>query len=161
MKLTDKEKQKREKLKARALARKTKKQFSRSKLVEEADRVFSIYIRWRDAWKPCCTCWATWTEQAQCWHCFSRRHYQTRWIGLNAHSQCYRCNMLLSGEQFKHAQYIDTIHWKWTVAGLEAMTNFTTKMQDSEILEIIQHYYKKCFELGIDYKPKKQFLCQL
>ena len=45
MKLTDKEKQKREKLKARALARKTKKQFSRSKLVEEADRIFSIYIR--------------------------------------------------------------------------------------------------------------------
>jgi hypothetical protein len=34
-----------EKLKARNLARKTKKQFSRSKLIKEADRVFSLYIR--------------------------------------------------------------------------------------------------------------------
>ena len=34
-----------EKLKLRALNKKVKKQFSRSKLVEEADRIFSIYIR--------------------------------------------------------------------------------------------------------------------
>lgn len=43
--IREKKKQIAEKLKARALARKTKKQFSRSKLVEEADRIFSIYIR--------------------------------------------------------------------------------------------------------------------
>ena len=47
--IREKKKQIAEKLKARALARKTKKQFSRSKLVEEADRIFSIYIRGRDA----------------------------------------------------------------------------------------------------------------
>ncbi len=41
----DKERLKKEKLKVRELARKTKKQFSRSKLVKEADRVFSLYIR--------------------------------------------------------------------------------------------------------------------
>ena len=40
-----KDKLKAEKLKVRALARKTKKQFSRSKLIKEADRVFSLYIR--------------------------------------------------------------------------------------------------------------------
>lgn len=40
-----KDKLKKEKLKARELARKTKKQFSRSKLIQEADRVFSLYIR--------------------------------------------------------------------------------------------------------------------
>lgn len=38
-----------EKLKARNLERKTKKQFSRSKLIKEADRVFSLYIRGRDS----------------------------------------------------------------------------------------------------------------
>ncbi len=38
-----------EKLRIRNLNKKVKKQFSRSKLVEEADRIFSIYIRGRDA----------------------------------------------------------------------------------------------------------------
>ena len=43
--IREKKKQIAEKLKIRNLKAKTKKQFSRSKLVEEADRIFSIYIR--------------------------------------------------------------------------------------------------------------------
>lgn len=46
-----------EKLAVRKLKAKTKKQFSRSKLIKEADRVLSIYIRFvRDKDKPCITC---------------------------------------------------------------------------------------------------------
>ena len=46
-----------EKLAIRNLKKKTKKQFSRSKLIKEADRVFSLYIRKvRDKDKPCITC---------------------------------------------------------------------------------------------------------
>lgn len=156
--LKDKKKRIAEKLKVRNLKKKTKRQFSRSKLIKEADRVFSLYIRGRDSWKPCCTCWTAWTENAQCGHCFSRRHYHTRWIAMNANWQCYRCNMLLSGEQYKHSQFIDEKYWKWTTAWLEAMTIWTDKISDSEILETIQHYYKQCFEMWLDYKPKKQFL---
>lgn len=147
-----------EKLKARALAKKTKKQFSRSKLIKEADRIFSLYIRWRDTWKPCCTCGAKWTEQAQCWHFMSRRYTSTKWTETNAHGQCFRCNMILSGEQYKHWQYINNKYWDWTAQMLHDIAVWPLKITDSEILETIQHYYKKCFELGIDYKPKKQFL---
>jgi len=147
-----------EKLQARELARKTKKQFSRSKLIKEADRIFSLYIRGRDQWKPCCTCGAKWTEQAQCWHFMSRRYTSTKWIEKNAHGQCFRDNMILSGEQYKHWQYIDKLYWEWTAQMLHDLAVSDTKVTDSEILETIQHYYKKCFELGIDYKPKKQFL---
>lgn len=152
-----KDKLKAEKLKVRALARKTKKQFSRSKLIKEADRVFSLYIRWRDSWKPCCTCWTPWTEQAQCWHFMSRKHIKTKWVERNAHSQCYRCNMILSGEQYKHWVYIDKLYQADVANTLYHLAMETDKVTDSEILETIQHYYKLCFELWIDYKPKKQF----
>jgi len=53
MKLTEKELLKREKLKYRQQVskekQKRKKQFSRSALTKESDRVFSLYIRWRDS----------------------------------------------------------------------------------------------------------------
>ena len=161
--IREKKKQIAEKLKARALARKTKKQFSRSKLVEEADRIFSIYIRGRDAWKPCCTCWAIWTENAQCWHFMSRRHYQTRWVHHNAHWQCYRCNMLLSWEQYKHWKFIDDTYGNTTIwlsmsEYLHEQAMRTDKIPDDEILTTIQTFYRKCLHFGIDYKPKKQFL---
>jgi len=154
----DKERLKKEKLKVRELARKTKKQFSRSKLIKEADRVFSLYIRGRDSWKPCCTCGAIWTEQAQCGHFMSRRYTSTKWVEKNAHGQCFRDNMILSGEQYKHGQYIDNLYWHWTAQMLHDLAVSDTKVSDWEILETIQHYYQKCFERWIDYKPKKQFL---
>lgn len=153
----EKEKLKKEKLKARALVRKVKKQFSRSKLIKEADRVFSLYIRGRDTGKPCCTCGAPWTEQAQCGHFMSRRYTSTKWTESNAHGQCFRCNMILSGEQYKHWQYIDEEYGEGTAKMIQDIAIKVDKVTDAEILETIQHYYKKCFELGIDYQPKKQF----
>lgn len=157
--IREKKRRIKEKLEAREIARKTKKQFSRSKLIKEADRVFSLYIRWRDSWKPCCTCWTAWTENAQCGHFMSRRYTNTRWTAHNAHGQCYRCNMILSGEQFKHWQYINEIYTPAHAITLHSLAISSHKTTDYEILETIQHYYKLCFEIWIDYKPKKQFLC--
>lgn len=154
----EKEKLKKEKLKARALARKTKKQFSRSKLIQEADRVFSLYIRGRDAWKPCCTCGTPWTEQAQCGHFMSRRYTSTKWTTKNAHWQCFRCNMILSGEQYKHWQYIDEKYGQGTAKMIHDLAVSTDKVTDSDILETIQHFYRLCFEIWVDCKPKKQFI---
>lgn len=52
-----KEKLKKEKLALRSMNKKVKKQFSRSKLIKEADRVLSLYIRYeRDKLNPCITC---------------------------------------------------------------------------------------------------------
>lgn len=66
--------------------------------------------------------------------------------------------MILSGEQFRHGQFIDEQYGEWTAKMLHDMAVSDLKVQDYEILETIQHYYKRCFELGIDYKPKKQFM---
>ncbi len=61
MKLTPKEQLRKDKQKFRESVRKDKarikRQFKRSKLIEEADRVLSLYIRFvRDKEKPCITC---------------------------------------------------------------------------------------------------------
>jgi hypothetical protein len=53
------------KIKARKEKATDKKRFSRSKLTSECDRVWSLYIRKRDAGKPCITCKTPWTETAQ------------------------------------------------------------------------------------------------
>ena len=42
-----------------------KKRFSRTKLIDEADRVASLYIRERDKGKPCITCEKPWKESHQ------------------------------------------------------------------------------------------------
>lgn len=161
--LTEKEKLRKEKMKYRESVRKEKqkrkKQFSRSKLIAECDRVFSLYIRWRDAWKPCCTCGARWEENYQAWHFMSRRHYHTRWTEKNCHAQCPRDNLYGSGEQYSHALFIDKTYGAWTAWMIQKMANSTDKITDHELIETILHYYKKCFDLWIDYKPKKQY-CQ-
>ena len=154
----ERERLKKEKLKVRELARKTKKQFSRKRLNKEADDIFSLYIRWRDAWKPCCTCWTQWEERFQCGHFISRAKKHTTWLEINAHWQCYRCNMILKWMQYEHSFYVDKVHGKWTAEKIRQLSMSIDKVTDSEILETIQHYYQKCFELWIDYKHKKQFL---
>ena len=61
----DKDKLKKEKLKYRESVKKEKKpkKIPRSKLIAEADRVFSLYIRFmRDKDKPCITCGRTYDE---------------------------------------------------------------------------------------------------
>jgi uncharacterized Zn finger protein (UPF0148 family) len=69
-----------------------KKRFSRTKLIDESDRVWSLSIRYRDRGKPCITCGTSWTDSAQAGHFQSRRHLNTRWLDKNGHSQCPKCN---------------------------------------------------------------------
>lgn len=132
-----------------------KKRFSRSKLVAEADRVFSIYIRHRDKWIPCITCDAKWEENHQCGHFFSRRHYSTRWMEYNAHSQCPKCNLYWAWEQYLHWLAIDKIYWDWTTRKISGMALSVQKVTDEEILWYIRMYYKLVPEDII--KPKKYY----
>jgi len=95
--LKDIAKRKKQDLKVKQAVKKAKeidkKRFSRSKLIKEADRVFSIYIRQRDKGISCITCKAKWEENFQSGHFMSRRHLSTRWHFMNAHAQCPRCNL--------------------------------------------------------------------
>lgn len=81
--LKDKLKQKKQDDKVKQALKKAKqvenKRFSRKKLIEEADRLWSMSIRERDRGKPCITCGTPWTETANAGHFMSRRHLNTRW----------------------------------------------------------------------------------
>ena len=84
----------------------------RSTLVKKLDKVFSQFIRQRDAnSKGICTC-ATCSKQLpikeiHCGHFMSRRSMATRWHPLNCASQCPSCNTFNQGRQYEFSKYID------------------------------------------------------
>lgn len=149
-----------EKLKIRNLKAKTKKQFSRSKLIKEADTVFSKYIRFvRDKDKWCITCWNT-DRDMDNWHFQSRRFINTRWSEMNCAKQCSMvCNNWHSWEQVLFWRKIDETYWDGTAEAIEILARKVSIITDDDILEIIQKYYKILQDNGIDHKYKKQFIC--
>ena len=126
----------------------TKKRFSRSKLIAECDRVFSLFIRERDKWKPCVTSGKPWREDFQCGHFASRKHLSTRWHEKNANWQSPEDNMWGSGEQFKHWLAIDKMYWSWTAEQIMRLANSVEKVSDDEILHYIRLYYYELSQMG-------------
>jgi hypothetical protein len=81
-------------------------------LIHSLDRVFSEYIRLRDAdgmgYCRCVTCgnrfhW----KSGDCGHFVQRDRIAVRWDERNASAQCPRCNRFRSGEQYEHGKAID------------------------------------------------------
>ena len=157
-KAREQQKKQKEKIVVRKQKAKVKKAFSRSKLIKEADRVFSIYIRERDRGNPCITSGKEWREDFQCGHFQSRRHLNTRWHEKNAHSQSPEDNNWWAGEQFKHWLAIDRLYGKWTAEQIMRLAQDTSKTTDEEILMHIRYYYGELAKMAIDYKPKKIYL---
>lgn len=65
--------------------------------LEEFDRVYSLYIRLRDAgeygYTKCISCGKVLPfEKMQCGHFFTRHHLATRWDEDNCNSECSICN---------------------------------------------------------------------
>lgn len=93
--------------------KKTKKQ----KLVEDIDRVFSLYVRLSESDDSgivsCFTCdkslsWKRGAipglESAQACHFISRGHMATRWYDLNVHAGCNECNVEKDGNMEVYEQ---------------------------------------------------------
>lgn len=72
---------------------------TRAKLVKEADRVFSLWIRKRDG-NRCVQCGSR--EQLTCGHIISRRIQSVRFDEYNCHCQCWGCN---SGHRYWPHKY--------------------------------------------------------
>jgi hypothetical protein len=95
-----------------------KKVRPRKALIAELDRLFSLYIRWRDG--RCVQCGAT--ENLTCGHLFSRAHYRTRWDEKNAAAQCAGHNLRHEHDFYPFEQYfvnkygreaVDSLHRLW------------------------------------------------
>ena len=89
----------------------------RSTLVKKLDKVFSLWVRMKDAdhrgYVNCYTCGVTkhWKE-VDAGHFQSRGKYASRWLdwsgeSVNVKCQCKRCNGFRGGEQYIFAQHLD------------------------------------------------------
>ena len=66
-------------------------------LIEKLDKVFSLFIRYRDAmpngYFQCISCGQIKRfEQADCGHYINRQHMNTRFDEMNCNAQCRHCN---------------------------------------------------------------------
>lgn len=145
-------KSKTEKSKFEVTEIKTKKKlpnkFSKKKLIEKLDTVFSRYIRikYSDSRGICqcisCMTRAPWTE-IQNGHYMSRRYFSTRWAEDNCRPQCVACNIFNQGniQMYRRGlikeigeQRVDLIEararqesFKYSEFELNAMLQFYTK----------------------------------
>lgn len=83
---------------------------TRKTLITKLDKVFSEYIRRKDAKNDIATCVTCgkkdhW-KKLQNGHFMSRKHYATRWDEDNVGVQCSACNVFRYGEQYLFAKYL-------------------------------------------------------
>lgn len=164
------------KVKVKKEKAKTKKALSRSALIKEADRLWSMAIRERDRGKPCITCEQKWKDQCkrdaeyhirnkfpewdethQAWHFMSRRYLNTRWLLANWAGQCPKCNCWWAGEQYEFALALEEKS-PWLPESIRRLALSTDKTTDEEILSYIRWLYNDLSDMAVDFKPKKIYL---
>lgn len=117
---------------------------SRSSLIREADRVFSLYIRDRGAsfgYNCCFTCGARLlVEDLQCGHFRPRRYLSTRWHIFNCWPQCSRCNVELSGNLEVYEAKLVSSYGQEAVDGIYELSRSYQKFTEPDLKEIIKQY---------------------
>lgn len=132
---------------------KTKKKlpnkFSKKKLTEKLDEVFSRYIRLKysdnNGKCRCISCTKTlYWKDIQNGHYMSRRYYSTRWAEDNCRPQCVACNIFNQGNiQMYRISLIKEIG-EQRVNLIEARARQETcKYSEFELNAMIQHYTKE------------------
>jgi len=118
----------------------------RSTLVKKLDKIFSIWIRSKDAdhagMVDCFTCGVTknWKYEIDAGHFQSRGKYETRWNEQNVKPQCKRCNGFRGGEQYRFAKNLDALYGEGTAEWLEFESNQPARFTNDELLVKIKHY---------------------
>ena len=118
----------------------------RSAIVKKLDKIFSIWIRSKDAdhagMVDCFTCGVTknWKYETDAGHFQSRGKYATRWEPLNVKPQCKRCNGFRGGEQYLFAKHLDEEYGKGTADELVYQSNQLARFTNDELLEKIEHF---------------------
>lgn len=116
---------------------------TRKTLITKLDKVFSEYIRRKDAKNDIATCVTCgkkdhW-KKLQNGHFMSRKHYATRWDEDNVGVQCSACNVFRYGEQYLFAKYLGAEKADM----LLSKSRETVKFPDWEIQEMIDLYKTK------------------
>ena len=117
----------------------------RKKLVARLDRIFSKYIRLRDAdhagYVNCWTCGKTkHYTKLDAGHFQTRAKYSTRWDKMNVKPQCKGCNMVNGGQQYMFGLNLDRAYGEGTAEEIVRRSNQTRKFSDEELKDMIRHY---------------------
>lgn len=134
------------------------KKISRKGLVKKLDTIFSIYIRLRKADDlgvvSCYTCGKKdYYKKMQCGHFMSRKYYSTRWEELNCQVQCYSCNVMRYGEQYKYGLELQKEYGKNLPEELLTMSRQIVKFSNDDLLDKINRYKQL-----VDLKKKELYL---
>lgn len=117
---------------------------SRKSLIKEADRVFSIYVRYRGStygYNHCFTCGVYLPiDELQCGHFIPRRFIKTRWHIMNAWPQCNHCNVDLGGNLEIYEKKLAGFYSQDAVDGLWDLARSADDVTDEEIKEIIKEF---------------------
>ena len=121
-------------------------------LMQILDRVFSEYIRRRDAgatgYVRCVTCTTVkyWKEM-DCGHFVNRNHLSVRFDERNCHAQCPECNRFHGGEQHLHGIAIDQKYGTGTALLLQRVGRVPVGLDDIWYKYHISLYRKKVKDL--------------
>ena len=125
---------------------------TRKKLIQRLDKVFSQWVRRKDAdhrgYVECWTCGKVlpWSR-VDAGHFQSRAKFSTRWDEMNVKPQCKGCNGFRSGEQFKFARKLDAVYGDGTAEEIERISNQTRKYSVEELEALIDVYNRRLRKL--------------
>jgi hypothetical protein len=124
----------------------------RKKLIDKLDKLFSLYIRKREAINEIAECFTCGKQdhykKLQCGHFQSRKHYATRWDEINCQVQCAGCNVFRYGEQYKFSVNLDAKYGQGTAEELHIKANQTVKYDNTDLELLITVYENKLKELN-------------
>ena len=118
----------------------------RSTIVKKLDKIFSIWVRSKDAdfhgYVDCYTCGVTknWKYEIDAGHFMGRGKYATRWDEQNVKPQCKKCNGFRSGEQYLFSKHLDKEYGDGTADWLVFESNQPARFTNDELLEKIKYY---------------------
>jgi 5-methylcytosine-specific restriction endonuclease McrA len=121
------------------------RKITRKGLIKKLDKVFSEYIRQRNADKNgvvvCVTCGKVdhW-KNMDAGHFISRKHLSTRWHDDNVQVQCKGCNVFRYGEQYRFSLWLGAEKSK-ELADLSMKTH---KLDNYDLQQLIEKYQERC-----------------
>lgn len=122
-------------------------------LVKKLDRIFSLYIRLRDAmpngYTKCISCGKIKSfKDMDCGHFFSRRHMATRFDEDNAHSECAYCNRFRSDHLVDYQINLIRKIGQNRYEKLKIKANTSCHFLDCELEGMISYYIMKIKEIS-------------
>lgn len=127
-------------------------------LKDKLDRVFSTYIRLRDADTNgmvrcyCCGKLLPWKE-SQNMHFIPRQHMGTRFDEVNCNAGCVKCNYYNNGNIEAYTLHLKADHGEEIVERLTLKKTIGRKFADFEYKELIKYYKNEIKKL----KSEKPF----